>query len=327
MNVGIIGLGSMGKRRIRLLKKINSKNLLVGIDNREDRRLEVKKNFNIEVCLDLEKAIKQYCLDSIIISTSPLSHAKLINLALNNNCHVFSEINLVKDGYEENIRLANEKRLALFLSSTPMYRNEIQYIRKVVNECTSPINYIYHVGQYLPTWHIWEGYKDFFVADKRTNGCREVFAIELPWIIDTFGQLEIVNISKGNMTNLDIDYPDYYIVNVKHQNGTNGCLHFNVASQKAVRNLEIYGQSLYLEWKGTPDTLFLYNSQLQCSENIKLYNNIDSVNNINDTIVENAYKNELEEFFEVITKGKMPRHSFERDIDIIDLIDEIEAGK
>ena len=35
------------------------------------------------------------------------------------------------------------------------------------------------LGQYLPDWHPWESYKSFFVSNKKTNGCRELFAIEL----------------------------------------------------------------------------------------------------------------------------------------------------
>jgi hypothetical protein len=42
----------------------------------------------------------------VVISTSPLSHAAIINKALKASCHVFTELNLVDDMYEENIRLA-----------------------------------------------------------------------------------------------------------------------------------------------------------------------------------------------------------------------------
>ena len=38
MNIVVIGLGSMGKRRIRLIKELYPEYSIVGIDGRKDRR-------------------------------------------------------------------------------------------------------------------------------------------------------------------------------------------------------------------------------------------------------------------------------------------------
>ena len=48
MNIGVIGLGSMGKRRIRLIKSNFPKINIVGIDNSEERCREVEDLFNIK---------------------------------------------------------------------------------------------------------------------------------------------------------------------------------------------------------------------------------------------------------------------------------------
>ena len=53
------------------------------------------------------------------------------------------------------------------MSSTLQYRKEIQFIKEEVKKVSGKVNYIYHVGQYLPDWHPWENYKDFFVGDAR----------------------------------------------------------------------------------------------------------------------------------------------------------------
>lgn len=326
MNVGIVGLGSMGKRRIRLLKKLDVQLDLVGIDSREDRRNEAKELYDIVVEDDFRNAIHKHHFDAVIVSTSPLSHNTLIQIALEEGCHVFTELNLVKDGYERNIELAKEKDLVLFLSSTQLYRKEIQYIRNLVSEQTLPVNYIYHVGQYLPTWHSWENYKDFFVRDKRTNGCRELFAIELPWLIDVFGQIEDYTVMKGNMTTLEIDYPDDYVAMVRHEGGHIGSLNFNVVSAKAVRNLEVYGQNVHLEWKGTPDTLYQYDIGTMQTEKVSLYGEYTTQNKQNRTVIEDAYEKELEKFFEVIKGDSQPLYSFEKDLSVLELIDNFEQG-
>ena len=45
----VIGLGSMGKRRIRLLKKINDNYEIFGIDNNKERREKAKVEYGIKV--------------------------------------------------------------------------------------------------------------------------------------------------------------------------------------------------------------------------------------------------------------------------------------
>jgi len=54
MNVIIIGLGSMGKRRIRLLKQYDPNLNIIGVDGRLDRLQEVGELFHIPVYKDLK---------------------------------------------------------------------------------------------------------------------------------------------------------------------------------------------------------------------------------------------------------------------------------
>ena len=146
MNVGVIGLGSMGKRRIRLIKSNFSDIKIIGIDNSIERCEEVEKLFNIKTLSDSNEFFKNNDCDAVFISTPPLTHSKIINDALNANLNVFTEINLVKDMYDENIELANKKDLTLFLSSTQLYRKEINYIDSKISKLSRTTNYIYHSG-------------------------------------------------------------------------------------------------------------------------------------------------------------------------------------
>ena len=56
---------------------------------------------------------------------------------------MFTEINLIEDGYDENIKTAKEKGLRLFLSSTFLYRDEVAYIKKACRAAKDgKLNYI-----------------------------------------------------------------------------------------------------------------------------------------------------------------------------------------
>lgn len=324
MNVLVIGLGSMGKRRLRLMKEMYPDNSYYGVDGREDRRIEVKEKYSVDCAESICVAAEKFHIQMAFVCTSPLSHNEIIKECLRYSWNVFTELNLVDDGYEENMALAKKKGCTLFLSSTFFYREEIRYIRSKVNT-KQKWNYVYHIGQYLPDWHPWENYKEFFIGDKRTNGCREIMAIELPWLTQTFGTVESVHVISDKMTELKIDYNDNYLIQIQHSNGCKGVLVVDVVSPVAVRRLEIYAENKYLQWSGTPDSLLEYDAQTDQLKTVVLNEKEEHKDGYRAFVVENAYKNEIREFMEVVLEGKKQLYGFEEDYKILKLIDQVEA--
>lgn len=324
MKFVVIGLGSMGKRRLRLLKNEYKNIEIIGVDLDTERRKFVEENFKVKTYSDLETAVEVEKPNAAIISTSPLSHSKIILKCLNLGLHVFTEINLVNDNYDEIIKIANEKNLELFLSSTQLYREEVKEIERRVSSCKQKVNYIYHIGQYLPDWHPWESYKDFFVNDKRTNGCRELFAIELPWIIKVFGKVKSVTVKKDKISNLDLNYDDSYLCIFEHENGNKGIVCIDVVSRKAVSNLEVYGEEIHLTWEGTPDTLKVFNLEEKKIDVVNTYNNVEKDSRYAENIIENPYLEELKTYVNKINGIDEVRYTFEDDLYTLSIVDKIE---
>jgi predicted dehydrogenase len=94
----VIGLGSMGKRRIRLIKEMYPDFKIIGIDGREDRRNEVKDLFDISCYASIPEV--DVAVDCAFVCTSPLSHSAIISECLEREWHVFTELNLVPDDYD-----------------------------------------------------------------------------------------------------------------------------------------------------------------------------------------------------------------------------------
>ena len=331
MNIVVIGLGSMGKRRIRLLKQYIEKEVqdkstwnIIGVDSNAERCQESQDLYRIKTYSSIEEAVSNANVSCAVISTSPHTHAGIIKECLQNKLHVFTEINLLADGYEENTALAKAEGKVLFLSSTFMYRKEMEYIKKVVQEQEFTGLYRYHIGQYLPEWHPWESYKNFFVGRKDTNGCREIFAIELPWIIDTFGEIKAVHSIHRKVSGLEIDYDDSYQVLIEHESGVMGNLSVDVVTPKAGRELEIWSEGFHIGWRGTPDTLTKFDKETGVIENISLYEQVEHKEGYNQFVVENAYYDELVNFIHSVQQKEEPRHSFEKDQRVLAWIDEIE---
>lgn len=325
MKVIVVGLGSMGKRRIRLMSEHKEIEIL-GIDSQASRCEEVKEKFDVVCYASIEEACRAQVIDAAVISTSPLSHAAIIRECLSHNLHVFTEINLVQDGYEENMRLAKEKNLVLFLSSTFLYRKETQTIIEKVRAEKSPLNYIYHVGQYLPDWHPWESYNNYFIGNPKTNGCREIMAIDLPWLVTAFGPIVRFHAVKSKNTELNITYNDNYLITLEHESGAKGVFAVDVVARKPYRHIDVYGEHMQLSWNGTADSLNVFNIEEKKEENISFSDASEHVDGYAAFITENPYREELNAFFKQISDPTfVPAWDFEKDKAVLNVIDKIEA--
>ena len=325
MKIIVVGLGSMGKRRIRLLSEYKDIQLF-GIDSQQGRCEEVKEKYGLKCYASIAEAVATEQPDAAVISTSPLSHAAIINECLTRNLHVFTEINLVADGYAENMALAKEKGKVLFLSSTFLYRKETQTIIEKANKATCPLNYIYHVGQYLPDWHPWESYNNYFIGNPRTNGCREIMAIDLPWVVTAFGPIKKVSAVKSKNTQLNINYDDNYLITIEHKNGNKGVFAVDVVTRKSIRHIDIYGETFQMSWNGTADSLTELDVETKVENTVEFEDASEHVDGYAAFITENPYREELKAFLNQIADPKaIPAWTFEKDFELLKDIDQIEA--
>ena len=322
MKILVIGLGSMGKRRIRLLRRQKPDADITGIDVSEERTTAAAEEFGISVSHSIEDAAAEEQLCCAFVCTPPFLHASLIRLLISREIPVFTELNLTSDGYEEFIKNDSAR---LFLSSTFLYRKDIQWLTKRV--CGQRVNYLYHTGQYLADWHPWEDYRHFFVADKKTNGCREILAVELPWMTECFGRIKGLHVLKDKMSGLLIDYPDNYMILFEHENGSKGMMAVEVVSRKAVRRLEIFNEELQLYWDGTPDSLGEWDVEDRVIREITTYNSVEQDTSYCENIIENAYMDEITAFFAMMEgDDSKVRYDFKKDLEVIELIDTIEGS-
>jgi len=325
MKLLIVGLGSMGKRRARLCKGIDADIRIAGVDTAPARRDEALGLGLIDAAYPaIAEAAGAERPDAALVCTAPLSHAAIIGELLELGLPVFTELNLVGDGYAENMAKAKEKGVPLFLSSTMLYRRETQYIKERVAAFGRPVHYIYHIGQYLPDWHPWENYKNFFVGNARTGGVREIFGIDLPWLLDAFGGVTSLTVQKDSISDLGLPYADCVTLLLRHDSGARGVLAADVVSPKAVRSFECFGDGLHLFWEGNPRALYEFRDGDK--RPVDTYTSFEHDSRYSDNIVENAYVDELTNFFGVLRGAEAPRWSFEKDLAAVRIMDEVERS-
>ncbi len=240
----IVGLGSMGKRRIRNLQALEE-NEIGGFDIREDRRSEAMEKYGIVVYPDFLKALEVFRPDALVISTSPAHHMTYAREGLAHALPCFIEASVV---HPERImdlhRLTENTQLLMAPSCTMRYfpgpKKVKELIRAGVIGRTLSVNY--HVGQYLPDWHPWENIDQFYVSTRETGGCREIVPFELTWLNDVFGTPEPLACVKGKLTDMNADIDDLYYCLLRYPGGVLANITVDVISRPRVtRELRVLG--------------------------------------------------------------------------------------
>lgn len=315
-----IGLGSMGKRRIRnLLFNGISKDNIFGFNPSPGRCVEVEKEYGIKTFTDLAEAEKNNP-DAFIISTPPVSHHEYFLRAAKNKKHFFVEVTTDNVGYSELKPLLDGSFVAA-PSCTFRYFPAVQKIKELLlsGVVGKPLSFNHYLGQYLPDWHPFEDYKKVYFAQKQTGGCKEMFPYELVWLTDIF-QSAVKDVwgVRGKISELEITADDIYATIVRLNNGVVGNMQIDLLNRKACRTLKIIGTEGTLDWDWLGKKIEIFDSQQKVSQTIDLSAG-KKINSYNTG--EEAYEAEIKDFLQAIEGPKKFPYTFEEDEKILKCLD------
>lgn len=321
----IVGLGSMGKRRIRNLQYLKAGDL-AGFDPREDRRAETNVKYSIPTYADFDEAFAKFGPDTLIISTPPDLHVKYAKIAVVNDRHYFSEASVVDDEMDELIALHEaHPQVVAAPSCTLRYHSSIQTIKRVVDggEFGKPLLFTYHSGQWLPDWHPWEDYRAFYVAKRATGACREIVPFELSWLAWLLGPVEAVSGMRGKLSSLDVDIDDAYQTLLKFKSGVLGHLLVDVIARYPTRVFRLCSDQATVEWDAMAKQVRLFRANTQQWEVVPEPERIQEPGYIN---AENPYIEEMRDFVAACQGQKPWGYPLEDDKGILDLLAAIEQS-
>ncbi|WP_323588669.1 Gfo/Idh/MocA family protein [Aliarcobacter butzleri] len=261
MKVLQIGLGSMGKRRVRNLQYLGIRNI-IGYDNRNDRLDEASRLYNIEVVNSLD-VIDFKDITHMIISTPPDKHSEYVELALNLNKHIFIEASVVDDQYNDLIeRTKNQKRIVA-PSCTMRFDPLNQKVKEVLDSKLLGKNIFlqHHFGLYLPYWHPYESIRDFYVSKRATGAAREIVPFDLVYISWFIGKPQ--GRISGLITktdNLDVDIDDIYSLQYQTEDKCHVQFTIDVVSKKAYRTTRIVCENGSIELDTVKGELSIFNA-------------------------------------------------------------------
>ncbi len=318
----IVGLGSMGKRRIRNLKQLDQTEI-IGFDLNVERCNEAREKYGISIFTNIEDALEQ-SPNAMIVSTPPDLHMKYAKVALENNIHFFTEASVTNDGMDEIINKLKTSKVIGMPSCTMRYHPMVMKLNEIIqsNELGRVLAFTHHSGQYLPDWHPWEDYRDFYVSKRNTGACREIVPFELVWIIDTFGEIKNVMGDITKVSSLDVDIDDIYNIILEFQNKIRGILTVDVIARNPIRHLKVMLENGTIEadW---------YKKIIKWSAPKNGWNESD----VSDGTAEKGYihgermyENEMIDFIEYIEGKKSISYTFEDDKKVLRILEAIEKS-
>ena len=319
----VIGLGSMGKRRIRCLQALGYSEI-VGLDLRADRRLESSEKYKIKTISDLKEiTISEF--DAFIVSTPPDKHTFYAKIAIDHGKPAFIEASVL---LEEVVELKNYNKNNIFLapSCTLRFHQTIKDITKIIKDAAygKVTNFSYHSGQYLPDWHPWENINDFYVSNRSTGGAREIVPFELTWIVDSLGFPKNAKGYFRKTIELKAGIEDTYCFSLEYEDAI-GSITVDVAARYATRNLIINLESAQIKWSWDESCFKVFESK---NNRWVIYQQGDSsaAEGYNKNIGEKMYIDEIESFIKGISDKDLYPNTIEDDIRILEILDKIEKS-
>jgi len=319
----VIGLGSMGKRRVRCLLALGVSSAdIYGMDEREDRCNESIEKYGIHI-VKCEEEIDFSEIKAVIVSLPPDKHSWGASVAFRHQKPVFVEASVMLEDVMQ-IKESNKKDIFFAPSCTLTFHSMIKQIKEIIQsgKYGKVCNFSYHSGQYLPDWHPWEDINDFYVSNRVTGGAREIVPFELTWIVDIFGLPKEVKGYFRKTMDLRCDIEDSYVCAIDYGDML-GSLIVDVVSRNATRNLIINFENAQLQWRWDNKKIEIYEADTGDWKYIYQEDEIQE-EGYNANIGENMYIKEIDTFLKGIEDRAIYPNNIDKDIAVLQLLNHLE---
>lgn len=238
MKILMIGLGSIGQRHLRNIKRVYKDEAEIlayrvrGLKRTFSDDMKIRENvsleeeFNITSFGDLNEALSQKP-DIAFITNITKSHIPCAIACAKAGCHLFLEkpISDSFEGIDELVSVVKEKNLKVFVGYQNRLHPGIKYLKECLDkkEIGGILAARAVVGERLTTMHTYEDYKETYMARKDMGGgvLLNQMVHELDYLYYLFGMPTSVYASGGTIGNLPIDVEDNLdaIYNMKTEKG------------------------------------------------------------------------------------------------------------
>jgi predicted dehydrogenase len=316
----VIGLGSMGKRRVRCLQFLGHYDI-VGYDIRPDRLQEAQTHYGIATIADLD-ALDLDAITHVIISTPPDAHLGYASQMHAMGKHVFIEASVVDDGYADLAAALPGRPNVLAPSCTmrfdPLNRRVKAWLEEGV--IGDALFCQHHFGMYLPKWHPYESISYFYVSKAETGAGREIVPFDLVYLSWFFGLPQDIRGHIDRTGHIDAPIDDVYALTFRTPRCRTVQMTIDVVSQVPYRTTRIVGTKGNIEIDTVKGTLALYTEPTQS------WRLLTRAQLAETTAAEEMYVTEMNCFLEAAAGGAPFPYTLNEDWAVLKALYEAERG-
>ena len=310
----IIGLGSMGRRRIRCLNALNEFEV-AGFDVNRSRVDDVMQA-GVRGFDSVLEAVHVFQPDVFVISTPPKFHLEYARMAVELGIDCFIEASVVDGDHLPLLsKIAKLNDVLCLPSCTMKYFRGPQEVERIVKSGVlgKIYNVTYQTGQYLPDWHPWESIRDYYVSERESGGCREIVPFELTWINGIFGVPEPIHCYRSKVSAFEADIDDIYHILLRYPQNIHLNMTVEVLSRPvASREMRIIGSEGRLIFDGELSNVRFITTSSNKWENI----DVSEIDNFSGSInPEGPYVRELTDFISSIRTRNPSKFPNDLDLD------------
>ncbi len=244
----IVGLGSIGRRHIKILKEIIDCNIFV----------LRQKNKNKEDIPEVEGYIFKWedlqykDIDFAIICNPSVFHVDTaITLAQKSIPFIIEKpVCISMSKIPQLIRIVNDKKLPVLVGFNLRYHYLYKRIKKIIasNKMGTMYSFLAETGQYLPDWRDFDYTKSSSAQKELGGGVIFDLTHEIDLAVDLLGEVNWLSCFKDKMSLLKIDTEDIAEITLAHKNGGISHLHLDYLQKEYTRKFKLIFEKREFFW-------------------------------------------------------------------------------
>ena len=293
----------MGNRRVRCLLAAGiSPEQIVVFDTRQDRLDESRSKHGVEVTDNYGSYLTDPNLTAVFVSVPGFLHVRFCTAAAQAGKHWFCEVPLATslEGLDTLKAATRTQSLVGAPGCQLLFHPLGQALKRWSEDADtgSILSGSYTFGAYLPEWHPYEDYRNFYAANAAMGGGNlDVIAQEITWIrwiIDH--PIEAVTCRSSKTSDLELakDTPDHHEIILEFTGGLMLSMHFDLVDRTHERLLRIVASKSTAKWSTLDSCVRVFDSAK--SE----WNQIEQPDQYN---WERCYEAEVKQFLNCVTTG------------------------
>ncbi len=258
----IAGLGSIGRRHLHNLLALGEHDIVLYRTYHSTLPDDEVAAFPTET--DLQRALRHYRPDAVIVANPTAHHLDVAVPAAQAGCHLLIEKPIAHDlrGVDVLQRLVEANRVRVLVGFQFRFHPTLNTVRGWLTEgrIGSPLFARAHWGEYLPSWHPWEDYRQSYAARADLGGgVVRTLCHPLDYLRYLLGEAEVVWAHTGNLSPLELQgVEDFAEIGLRFASGVEASVHLDYFQRPPQHWLEIEGTQGTIRWEYASGEAFAF---------------------------------------------------------------------